>query len=106
MRDKKAEIENLLELEIRSDLEEKPIQQLNYVLKLVGLRTVRGKPFKRSGQKIYPYRLDSEALDRVEGIKAARRQTKRWYYVYLLNNWDTDELEDEWKDEDPLRVLF
>jgi hypothetical protein len=47
----KSAVENLLELEVRRDVEQKPIQQLNGVLKLVGLRVIKVGAVKRDGQK-------------------------------------------------------
>lgn len=96
--DNKAVLENLLDLDIRSDLALKPVQQLSAVLKLVGLKLVQAGTRRETGQKIYRYRLDQSALDRVQGLVAARARKKGWTFLYETNGWDLGELEkgDEW----------
>ncbi len=93
--DNKAVLENLLDLEIRSDLAVKPVQQLSEVLKLVGLKFTQDRPRRSGGQKIYRYRLDQAALDRIQKVVDARSRTKGWIFLYQLNGWDPKELEQE-----------
>jgi hypothetical protein len=94
----KQHVETLLGVEVRSDIEAKAVQQLGAILKQIGLRLVKCGAAKRSGQKVYRYKLDQAALDQIRAIVAARTQWRAWYFVYRLNGWDTEELRnDRWE---------
>ena len=69
----KAVIETHLGLEVRSDVKTKPIQQLNGILKLIGLRLEPLRPQKSNGRKVYQYRLDAESLARLRAVIEARK---------------------------------
>ncbi len=69
----KGVVENVLGIEVRSDIQSKPVQQLGAVLGLVGLKLARVEVQKEAGRKIYRYRLGSESLVRIEAIIEARK---------------------------------
>jgi hypothetical protein len=75
----KAVLEDLLRLDIRSDVKEKPVQQLSAVLKLIGLRLEKVNSIKVCGYKLYKYRLDPHALGQMHKIVADRRVLTAWY---------------------------
>lgn len=68
----KAAVENTLELEVRGDVQDKPIKQLNQVLKLVGLRIVPGKQVRVNKKPIRRYHFD-ETLAKITAIVERRR---------------------------------
>jgi hypothetical protein len=90
-KENKSAVENLLELEVRRDVEQKPIQQLNGVLKLVGLRVIKVGAIKRAGEKIYRYRLDPEALAQIRQVIGARAKSGAWESVQHLHGWPNEE---------------
>src|SRR5262249_13796246 len=91
IRREKAEIENILGLDIRSDLERKPVSQLGEVLKRIGLKLSKvGTQKVDGGRKIYRYQLDPAALHLLQGIVGARSATKGWVTVYRMQGWAAD----------------
>ena len=80
----KAVLENLLRLDIRSDLKEKPVQQLSAVLKLIGLKLVKVNTSKVAGQKVYKYKLDPQFLHKMQKIIAARCAVDGWHCLDQL----------------------
>jgi hypothetical protein len=91
----KPAVENLLGFEVRSDIRAKAIQQLNEVLKLIGIRVIGAGTAKASGQKIYKYRLDRNALKKIRGVIADRDQGRPWPTLRCLYNWALDDAEDD-----------
>ena len=94
VRERKAAVENLLGTEVRADLAKKPTQQLGAVLKLIGLKLVDAGTRSNGGDKTYLYRLDDQALARVQAIVEARRAARGWQAVYDMHGWPPD-----WSDE-------
>ena len=68
----KAAVENTLELEVRRDVQDKPIKQLNQVLKLLGLRIVPGKQVRVNKKPVRRYRFD-KTLANMTSIVERRR---------------------------------
>ncbi len=97
----KAAMENLLGMEIRSDVLEKPMLQLGAVLGLIGLRLTGAGTVKAAGEKIYRYRLDPGSLQAMRAVVEARDQIKGWSFVSRLHGWPVDEEDDEEDDEEP-----
>jgi hypothetical protein len=87
----KAAVENQLGIEIRRDLAAKPVSQLKSVLRLIGLDLVKVKTTKIAGRKIYRYRLDGDALQRLKAVLAAREKTAAWRSLAEIHGWQTDE---------------
>ena len=87
----KAALENLLGMEIRRDIDEKPMAQLKAVLRKIGLDLARAGTTKRDGRKIYRYRLDAEALRRIRSVLAARERTTAWRFLCELHGWPFDD---------------
>jgi hypothetical protein len=94
-REKKAEIETLLGIEVRSDLETKAVQQLGAVLKLIGLKLKRSGSQKRIGQKIYTYQVDETSWRRLNRVVQLRKGAKGWNTLYERYGWDLSELVEE-----------
>ena len=69
----KATVENVLGIEVRSDIHLKPVQELGMILGLIGLKPERVKAQKDKGRKIYRYRIEPESLKRVEEIVEQRK---------------------------------
>jgi hypothetical protein len=66
----KASVENVLGIEVRSDIHIKPVQQLGPLLGLVGLKLERVQTQKDQGRKIYRYRLEPDSFGRMKGDQA------------------------------------
>jgi hypothetical protein len=94
-REKKAEIETLLGIEVRSDLDTKAVQQLGAVLKLIGLKLKRSGSQKRMGQKIYTYHVDEASWRRLNRVVQLRKNAKGWNTLYERYGWDVNELVEE-----------
>ena len=69
----KASVENVLGIEVRSDIHIKPVQQLGALLGMVGLKLERVQTQKDQGRKIYRYRIEPEFLERMKGIVERRK---------------------------------
>jgi hypothetical protein len=95
MLENKPIIENVLEVEVRADVDTKPTRQLNEILKLIGLRCEPLKKKKAKDTMIYPYRLDQARYDQMLRLVDKRRATDGWRAIYEMHGWDTKELEEE-----------
>jgi hypothetical protein len=84
----RAQIENALSMEVRRDIQSKPMTQLNLVLKLVGLTAMKAGSMKEGSHKVYLYKLDPERLALMTSIVAARQAAKAWDAVYRIYGWD------------------
>jgi len=92
----KTVIETHLGIEVRKDVNSKPIQQLGAILRLVGLRLEQVGPKKRKGQKIYHYRLEPNFLARMMAIVRARKpQGQRQIRHRPLGAPEVDDANDE-----------
>jgi hypothetical protein len=89
-KDNKAALENLLKIEIRGDLESKPISQLSAVLRLIGLNLAKAGTTKSAGKKIYRYRLDEGALLQIRVVQADRQRVTAWRFMAGLHGWPDD----------------
>jgi hypothetical protein len=69
----KAVIETHLGIDIRRDLQAKPVQQLGRILRLLGLRLEGCGSNKQEGQKTYQYRLEPKSLASLKAIVQARK---------------------------------
>ena len=98
VREHKAIIENVLDLEVRSDLASKPISQLNSILALIGMRCKPGKKRRQRGSFVFPYKLDKLLFDNVAAILEKQANTDSWETLYGLHGWDRTELSDEGAD--------
>jgi hypothetical protein len=57
----KAVVETHLGIEVRRDAQNKPVQQLGRILRLLGLKLEPLDTKKQGGKKTYQYRLEPEA---------------------------------------------
>lgn len=76
-RKNKLNIEQLLNIDIRRDLESKPVTQLNKFLALIGLKLSVSDTHKIAGKKIYEYRLDEQLLSRMTSLIKIRQLPKK-----------------------------
>ncbi|AWN39699.1 plasmid replication protein, CyRepA1 family [Methylobacterium durans] len=95
MIDNKAPLENLLRLEIRSDVLKKPIQQLGQVLSLLGLAITLAVTQKISGRKIRRYSLDATVLSTLEEIADRRERKQAWAFLVDLYGLHMDPSDDD-----------
>lgn len=74
----KAKIERVLQIEVRRDLEQKPMQQLNRFLDYCGLAVIKTKTFTSGSTKIYEYGFAQTGLEQALTVlqtRATRRQS-------------------------------
>ena len=91
----KASVENVLGIEVRSDIHIKPVQQLGAILGLVGLKLERVQTQKDQGRKIYRYRLEPEFSKRMEGIVERRKVIGEEEFESKQYGWsETEDNED------------
>jgi hypothetical protein len=91
---KKLQIERLLDIPVRKDVRENPIQQLNALLRLVGLSLGKQKAKSSGGNKRYIYTLDGDKLALVQTIADRRAdQSVREAWKTMLQDRDVDQ---EW----------
>lgn len=64
---RKADIENLWNVAVRSDVFKKPIQQLQAIVEPLGLVVKKSRTDQAGGKKTYFYRLDENSLKQVKG---------------------------------------
>jgi hypothetical protein len=85
----KKYIDGLLRTDVRSDVGNKPTQQLGKMLKLVGLSQSKARTTKVAGSKVYHYRLDQDAIDQMNLILKFRNQyrTDPWKFVHELHGF-------------------
>ena len=69
----KAVVETHLGIEVRRDAQNKPVQQLGQILRLLGLKLEPLDTKKQEGQKTYRYRLEPKSLARLKAIVQARK---------------------------------
>ena len=77
----KERIAQMLQVDIRKDIEKKPTQQLSQILKLIGISWTKCKPQKRNGSKVYRYLIKQEVIDELNEIvdrRQDRQATKKW----------------------------
>ena len=96
----KQQIETQTDLDVRSDIREKPTQMLGAILRLAGLRLKRITTIKIGGRKIYRYRLDDARLRLMQEVRARRKDVRGWAFLRGQYGWPTeapgDEAEDAW----------
>ncbi|MEI9406934.1 plasmid replication protein, CyRepA1 family [Mesorhizobium argentiipisi] len=92
----KAIFEMQLGVEIRTDVDKNPIQQLNHVLALVGQELAPSRTEKRDGQKIRYYSLNPELLSRAISLVERRDRIRAWDELYRIHGWGhfIDDLDD------------
>jgi hypothetical protein len=91
----KASVENILGIEVRSDIHIKPVQQLGAILGLVGLKLERVQTQKDQGRKIYRYRLEPDSLGRMKGIVERRKVLSQSQFGCKQYRWsETEDDED------------
>ena len=69
----KAVVETHLGIEVRRDAQNKPVQQLGRILRLLGLKLEPSDTKKQEGQKTYQYRLEPKSLASMKAIVQARK---------------------------------
>jgi hypothetical protein len=69
----KAVVETHLGIEVRRDAQNKPVQQLGRILRLLGLKLEPLDAKKQGGKKTYQYRLEPKSLAGMKAIIQARK---------------------------------
>lgn len=96
-------MENLLEIEVRRDVDTKPMTQLNAILKMMGLRcVVTGKTRAQAmskGRTIRYYSLYRDALHRMTTLSTVRKLQNPWQAIYEVHGWDLQDLEEARSEE-------
>jgi hypothetical protein len=69
----KAVVETHLGIEVRRDAQNKPVQQLGRILRLLGLKLEPLDAKKQGGKKTYQYRLEQKSLAGMKAIIQARK---------------------------------
>lgn len=78
LRSHKRQVATQLHLDVRKDCEQKPIQELTRLLGMAGLKLTPPRIERKGGQKVYWYRLDSAALNKMQKVMAKRSSEERW----------------------------
>lgn len=81
VRANKPGLETQLGMPIRSDLDQKPIQQLGAVLKMLGLPLVQEKKIKVSGETIRRYQIDPAEHEAMRRVVATREGVRGWRFM-------------------------
>ena len=68
----KSKIERLFKIPVRKDVCRNPTQQLNSILKLLGLSLIKPKTKSLNGDKRYIYILDADKLDLIQRVANRR----------------------------------
>ncbi len=87
----KASVENILGIEVRSDVRSKPIQQLGSILALVGLRLERAGVQKIHNRKIYRYRVEPVSLAAMKEIVDRRKSISPIQFASEQYGWSADD---------------
>jgi hypothetical protein len=83
----KSFVETQLDISTRKDVVDKPIQHLNRLLGLIGLKLEKIRTTKVAGKKTYLYKIDEDSFkEMMEIIK--RRETIPDSWVYLESQYD------------------
>lgn len=83
-------VEGQFDVATRKDLERKPIQHFDSLLKLVGLKNCTAGTKKENGKKVYFYRISRDKFDAMENFAERRKQTTGWDYLnekYDSESW-------------------
>jgi hypothetical protein len=89
---KKLQIERLLDIPVRKDVRDNPVQQLNALLRLVGLSLNKPKTKSSGGGKHYVYTLDGDKLAVVQAFAQRRAdQPFRLAWKTMLQDRDYDQ---------------
>jgi hypothetical protein len=98
----KASVENVLGIEVRSDVHRKPVQQLGALLGLIGLKLERVNAQKDQGRKIYRYHIEPVSLGRMEGIVERRKDLSHEEFESKQYGWseaqDDEDISWKWKE--------
>lgn len=93
----KAFIETQLEIQVRKDITNKPIQHLNNLLKLLGFKLGKPTTKRKKGQKYYQYRIESSSFNLVSGYAKKRKKILNgWDFLNSLHGVETTDIEQQW----------
>ncbi|QEE34995.1 hypothetical protein FTO60_04265 [Octadecabacter sp. SW4] len=89
-------VEGQFDLNLRKDFKTKPMQHMQQVLNLVGLRQEYICSTKVGSQKIRHYTLDRSALRRMQSIVDARAETAPWPSLDARHGFEYSEEDYDW----------
>lgn len=87
IKSKKQTVERIFDIDIRKDIDTKPIQQLNVVLKIIGITLDRKTKKRPDGGKDYLYSMNSKRIQDLEDISSKRKDKS------IQDNWFNDRKE-------------
>jgi len=85
----KPTVENLFDVDVRSDIGEKPVLTLTKILRIIGLQTIDDGKAKAGGQTVYFYRLDPARLEVMYDYAARRGMIEGWSWINRRYGWST-----------------
>ena len=78
-------------IEVRSDIYNKPVQQLGALLGLVEVKLERVQTQKDQKRKIYRYRIAPESWERIQGIVERRKVIREEEFELKQYGWSETE---------------
>jgi hypothetical protein len=97
-------LENQLEIEVRRNVTEKPMEQVNAILKAIGLRCITVARTRAravaGGHTVRRYGLDKGGFQQISDLVAVRKQQDAWRTLYEIHGWNASELEMDFSEED------
>jgi len=93
----KTFVETQLGIPTRRDVEKKPIQQLNSLLKVVGLKLEKPTIKKVNNKKYYRYKIDQEQFDFINVfVNRRKKHHSGWDYINETYGFNLSIEEEEW----------
>ncbi len=97
--EKRDIIASLLQEDVRQDIRKKPVQQLNRLLRKIGLCLTKARRVKQNGTKVIYYRLDVATLGAMSTLTRRRRESGGWAALNEIygrtSTWPYDENDDD-----------
>lgn len=93
----KVFVDTQLQINTQIDLENKPTQHLNRILRLIGLEHSKVKVSSQDGEKVYAYQLDVKGLNSINELVEKRRNggANGWTFLDQHYGFQYPELEDD-----------
>jgi len=93
----KSFVETQLEVSTRRDVVNKPIQQLNNLLKLVGLKLDKPITKKINNKKYYQYKIDKVQFDFISNfVNRRKKHNNKWEYINQTYGFKLSDKNEEW----------
>jgi hypothetical protein len=91
--------ENHFGITVRTDITSKPIQHLNSLLGLVGLKVTSTSTKRNKGEgKTYFYKISTEYQSKIEAILARQKEVKEWDFINETYGFDPNDFDwEQWE---------